>query len=260
MRVPVALAVAILFSTQAWARLPTADLRAAQATPQPGAAIPLSLSFTDDTGRPTTLGDAIGDAPALLLFSDYTCRTLCGPLVEFAAAGLERSGLRPGRDFRLLVIGINPKDTRDDARLFKSRHIDARSPLFAATRVLIGDEATMRAATTAAGYRYVYDADDDQYAHPTAAFAIGPRGRIVRALSPLGIDAADLRLALVDAGEGRVGSLADHVRLLCYGFDPAKGIYTQSITDWLMVAACLTLAALAAGICTLSYRTPRAAP
>src|SRR5262249_51957179 len=148
--------------------------------------------------------------------------------VEFVAAGLERSGLQPGHDFRLLIIGINPKNNLDDARHLKSQHIDPHSPLFAATMVLSGDDIVIREATSAAGYRYDYDADDDQYAHPTAAFAIGPSGRIGRVLSPLGIDGADLRLALVDAGQGHVGSVADRIRLLCYGFDAAKGIYTQS--------------------------------
>jgi len=75
---------------------------------RPNMQLPLSLGFIGDDGTPRTLGDALGRRPAVLIFVDYTCRTLCGPILEFAAAGLERSGLKPGVDYHLLVIGLDP--------------------------------------------------------------------------------------------------------------------------------------------------------
>ena len=71
-----------------------------------------------------TLSDAIGGVPAFVVFADYTCRTLCGPIVEFAAAGLGKTGLRPGADYRLLVIGIDPRDGLDTARAMRAQHIE----------------------------------------------------------------------------------------------------------------------------------------
>ena len=87
--------------------------------------------------------------------------------------------------------------------------------------------------------------EHDQFAHPAAAYVITPAGRIARVLSGLGLDGNDLRLALVDAGEGRIGTFIDHIRLLCYGFDPAQGIYTASIERWLMALAAATVIAFA---------------
>ena len=87
----------------------------AQSTPiaPPGAALPMTLNFLDERGRQTTLAQAIGGVPAIVIFADYTCHTLCGPILEFAAAGLAKSGLRPGADYRVVVIGLDPKDSID---------------------------------------------------------------------------------------------------------------------------------------------------
>jgi protein SCO1/2 len=114
--------------------------------------------------------------------------------------------------------------------------------------MLSGKAEAVRAAAEAAGYRYAYDAGHDQYAHPAAAYVMSGAGRIVRVLSGVGLDGDDLRLALVDAGNGKIGGLADQIHLLCYGFDPARGIYTASITRLLNIGGALTVIALAAGI------------
>lgn len=243
----------------AQARMSKAVLDDLGAQPRAGARLPLGARFADETGASRSLGEAIGERPALLVFADFTCRTLCGPMVEFAAAGLQKTGLRPGRDFRFLIVGIDPKDGIDAARALKVAHVDAASALYPATQVLSGNEAAVRAATAAAGYRFSYDAADDQFAHPAAAFVLDPGGRIVRVLSALALNGTDLRLALVDAAEGRIGTFEDRIRLLCYGFDPAKGIYTPSILRWLTVAAFVTAALLAGAIAFMLWRGPRKA-
>ena len=84
-----------------------------------------------------TLGDALGGRPSVLIFADYTCRTLCGPILEFAVNGLEHSGLKPGTDYRLVVIGLDPKDGLAEARSMRSAHLDG-SALSDATTMLIG--------------------------------------------------------------------------------------------------------------------------
>lgn len=206
--------------------------------------LPLSLGFIGDDGTPRTLGDALGRRPAVLIFVDYTCRTLCGPILEFAAAGLERSGLKPGVDYHLLVIGLDPKDGVAQARAMRASHMSAASAVNPATIMLIGNDVAVHTVSEVAGYHYAYDPEHDQFAHPAAAYVLTPEGRIARVLSALGLDGNDLRLALVDAGEGRIGSFADHLRLLCYGFDPVQGIYTSSIERWLMVAAITTVIVL----------------
>jgi protein SCO1/2 len=238
----------VLSATAAQADFSRAALDKIAADPKPDAQLPLDARFTDARGQPSTLGEAIGGTPAVVVFADYTCRTLCGPILAFAAGALEKTGLDAGRDYRLVVVGIDPKDDGTSARAFAASRIGTDTPLAAATTLLIGHDESIRTVTQAAGYRFAYDPAHDQYAHPAAAYVVTARGKVARVLSGVGLDAPDLRLALVEAGGGKVGGLADAIHLLCYGFDPAKGIYTASITRLLNIGGAATALLLAGGI------------
>ena len=227
--------------------------------PRPDAALPSGLRFMDENAQPRTVGEILDGKPAVVVFADYTCRTLCGPILTFVASGLERSGLAAGADYKLIVIGLDPRDDPQAARDLKAARIGADAPLAAATVMLTGDDPAVKAATAALGYRYAYDAEHDQFAHPAAAFVVNPAGRVSRVLSALGLDGPDLRLALVEAGEGRIGSLGDRLRLLCYGFDAARGIYTETITLWLEVAAIATMSGMAAAVAAMNAKLRRGA-
>jgi protein SCO1/2 len=237
------------------AGLVEADIKTVEAAPAPNAALPLDVGFVDEGGRSLILRDAIGGMPSVLIFADYTCRTLCGPTLEFAAAGLGKTGLKPGADYRLVVIGLDPRDKPAAALAMRAEHVG--SDIGRTAAFLTGDGAAIRALTQAAGLRYYYDAEHDQYAHPAAVYIVDGQGRVRRVLSPLGLDGADLRLAIVDAGHGSVGTLADRIHLLCYGYDPVKGIYTERITSMLAVAAGVTLALLLGGISVMTMRERR---
>jgi protein SCO1/2 len=246
-------------ASPAAARVTKTQLDAVAAAPAPNAALPLDLSFTDENGRAVTLGSAIGDVPAVVVFADYNCRTLCGPIVEFTAAGLAKTGLVPGTAYHLAVIGLDPRDDLNTARAMRLSHIAAADPINQAALFLTGSDAAIHAATEAAGLRYDYDAEHDQYAHPAAVYVVDSHGRIDRVLSPLGLDGADLRLAIVDAGHGTVGTLGDRIHLLCYGYDPVKGIYTERITTLLALAAAATLVVMASGLGFMTVHAKRRA-
>src|SRR3569833_1535024 len=134
-----------------------AALDAIAATPAPKAQLPLDARFTDARGKSLNLGEAIGGTPAVVVFADYTCRTLCGPVLAFAAGALEKTGLTPGRDYHLVVVGIDPKDDGASAASFAASRIGKDTPLAAATTLLIGRDETIRAVTQGAGYRFAYD-------------------------------------------------------------------------------------------------------
>ena len=224
------------------------QIKAVAAAPPENAMLPLDLGFQDENGRKLMLRDAIGGLTALVVFADYTCRSLCGPVVEFVASGLSKTGLRPGTDYRLVIIGLDPRDGLDAARSMRTAHIPTDAPLAQAAVFQSGDDGAIRQATQAAGLRYYYDAEHDQFAHPAAVYVVDGKGRIQRVLSPLGLDGGNLRLAIVDAGRGAVGTLADRIHLLCYGYDPVKGVYDERITTMLAFAAAATLLAMAGGI------------
>jgi protein SCO1/2 len=236
------------------AALTAAQLEAVAVTPTPDARVPADLVLTDERGAPQRLGDRIAGMPAILVFADFTCRTLCGPTLALTAGALEQSGLRSGRDYRLLVVGLDPKDGPAAAQAMKSAQV--ADPIAQATIFLMADEAAVRTLADAVGYRYVYDPDNDQFAHPVGVFVLAPDGKVARILSGLALNGDDLRLALVEAGHGRIGTIADQIRLICYGFDPAMGVYTASVGRWLMLASAATMMALFGGIGIMAL-TPR---
>jgi protein SCO1 len=248
---------AVMAVTSAQAHFTAAQLAEISAAPPADARLPLQLNFHDDNGQATTIASALAGLPAVVIFADYTCRTLCGPILEFTALGLAKTGLEPGADYRLVVIGINPRDGFDAAQAMRAAHIGSSNPVDRGTVFLSGDEIAIGTATTAVGLHYAYDAEHDQYAHPAAAFVVNAAGRVRRLLSPLGLDGNDLRLALVDAGDGAVGGLADQIHLLCYGYDPVKGIYTERITTLLSYTAGTSVLLLAAGIFAMIMRERR---
>jgi len=259
-RIALGLVLILAVCVAARAGFSKVELAAVYVNAKPNAPLPFAASFVDLDGRKRTLGEAIGARPAVVVFADYTCTTLCGPILAFAAGALEKSGLAPGRDFHLVVIGIDPKDSLADALAMERSHIGTDNPVVKATVMLTGKADAIHAVTTAAGYHYAYDKAADQFAHPAVAYVVTAQGRISRVLSGLGLNATDLRLALVDAGQGRVGTIADRIRLLCYCFDPATGIYSAAISRIMLGAGIVTVIAMAGGISFLAFAVKRRAP
>jgi protein SCO1/2 len=242
-----ALAPLTLAQPAASASLTANQLKTVEAAPPSEARLPTAAVLVDDHGERHRLGELLQGRPAVLILADYTCRNLCGPILAIAAASLRKTGLAPNKDFRLVVIGLDPKDSAADAQAMKRKQI-GDGALAAASVFLLPDQSTEEQIAHALGYRAVYDAATDQFAHPATVFVLTPDGRVARTLSALGLDATGLRLALVEAGQGKVGGLVDHLRLLCYGFDAATGIYTLTIRRWLAVASALTVIVVAGGI------------
>jgi len=235
--------IALILATAAPSRaaITRRDLAEVGVTPPPGAALPLDLPLHEDaTSKP--LRAWLGAKPAVLVLADYTCETLCGPIISIVADALDHSGLRAGTDFDLIVVGLDAKDTAADAARMKQAQLGADDS--AASHFLTGDADTVGALAKALGFVSVYDRERDQFAHPAAAFVIAPDGRLARALPGLAVDPATMRLAIVDAGKGTVGTLTDHIRLLCYGYDPASGTYSVAIGRILSVAGGVTTIAL----------------
>jgi protein SCO1/2 len=244
-----------LTANAAHAGLSERDLAGVSLAPPPGATVPLDLLFRDLSGQRLSLKKAIDNKPALLVLVDFTCRTICGPALMIASSALAETGLRATNDYRLIVVGLDPKDTATDALAMLGQIEDPA--VAAATTVLSGDAAAVRALTAAIGYKFTYDADADQFAHPAGTVVITGDGRVSRVLSSLALNPLDLRLALVEAGQGRTGSLADRLTLLCYGFDAVHGIYTALIWRVLEAAASLTILVLAGSILVFQRRRLR---
>jgi protein SCO1/2 len=238
-----------------WARLTQVELARVAVAPAPDARVPLDLGVTDAETGPTTLGDTIGGRATLLLPVDYTCGNVCDPMLAMSAAALRATGLVPGRDVGFVLVGLDPKDGVEAAR--RLLLADAKTGEGAPARALVGDATAIARLTEALGYRYVVDREADSIAHPAAAILLAPDGRVARVLSPLALNGRDLRLALIEAGEGRGSTVGDRLTLLCYGYDAVRGVYTPLIERILSLAAGATVIVLGLGILALQRRSRR---
>ncbi len=207
--------------------------------PPAGAQVPLSLEFRDLDSHQVPLRDAIDGRATLLIPADFTCGQICGPALTIANSALQQTGLAAGRDYSVVVIGIDPRDTIDDARHFTQGQTGGIG-----TSVLTGSDANVTALLDSIGYHAELDTDHDAIAHPAAFVTLAPDGRVVRALSSLALRPQDLRLALVEAGNGRIGGLSGRIALLCYGFDAVHGIYTSRVTAILRICGASTVAVM----------------
>jgi protein SCO1/2 len=247
-------ALALSHASLLHAAVTRTDLNKVGAAPPAHAALPLNLPLQGEDGTTKPLQFWLGRKPSVLVLADYTCETLCGSVISIVSDALAHSGLRPGGDFRLIVVGLDPKDTAADAARMKQAQVGLDSGRPAASYFLRGDAGAIDALTKALGFSSIYDRDRDQFAHPAAAFIIAPDGRLARALPGLTVDPVTIRLAIIDAGMGIVGTWADHIRLLCYGYDPASGTYSVAVGRILAVAGGATIAVLALLIALLLRR------
>jgi protein SCO1/2 len=229
--------------------LPPAALKNVVVDLPPDARLPLNLSAGDISGRALSIADAMGGRSAFVLFADYTCKNLCGPALVLLSAALRESGLSPLR-YRLIVIGIDPKDTAADA----SRMAAAQIPdeLRKNAVLLLPDARNLAEMTRALGFHYAYDQSLDQFAHPEVVYAVDADGRVIRLLSPLTLTAKDVRNAFSPAQ--LQNSLSEDLRVLCYHFAQLSGIHTAAIELLLKIAAVLTLAAMAGGVLLMRKR------
>jgi protein SCO1/2 len=248
----------MVLSPPAIGRISPADYRDVGVTVAPGAAAPLDVVVTDEGGKPQVLR-ALITKPTVLVFADYTCRTLCGPVLDFVAAALEQSGLDATGQYRLLVIGIDPKDSAADAAKMRHTSIPNDPALDRVTSFLTTDAKTIAALTSALGYRFKYDAADDIYVHPAAAYVLTADGHVARVLTGLGLSGVDMRLALVEASHGKIGTIRDRIRLLCSAFDPTHGQYNAAVSRLLAIAGGTTVLALGGGIGLLALAGRRRA-
>jgi protein SCO1 len=243
------LAVALAgFAGSAGASLTPDELASVGVCPPPNAALPLDAPFTDIDGHATTLAAAIEGRPAIVIFADYDCQQLCSPIVALAGSALKDSGLTPGVDYRLEIIGFNPDATATDARRMVDGQIGLNTPVGRVTSTLIASPSVAKLLTSAVGYHFAPDAENHRYAHPAALLVVTPEGRLSRVLSGLSINGDDVRTALNGAAHGGVVAIVDQIRLLCYGLSASVGRYANPVRLMLAAAGALTLLAVAGGV------------
>jgi protein SCO1 len=226
-----------------------------------GAQLPLGLTFKDEAGRPVELGSYFGSKPVILALTYYNCSLLCPVLMDGLVKALRPVSLEAGKQFTVLVASINPRETPALAASKKDLYVQRYAKPGAAEgwHFLTGGEDAIRQLTQAAGYRYVYDAKKDDYAHPAGLLLLTPKGTISRVLFGVEFDSRDLRLGLVEAAAGTIGTPVDQIMLYCYHYDPLTGKYGLMIMNVLRVAGTATVFCLGGFMLLMIRRDRRAA-
>lgn len=195
-----------------------------------GTQIPLDLKFRDIHGLPLTLGKLInGERPVLLTLNYSDCPMLCGRQLNDLVRVLTEEEMQwdAGDQFEIISVSIDPNEKPGRAKQTHKRYTDqyGRPGTADGWNFLVGDSKNIEALADAVGFRYKYIPDTGEYAHAAALIVVTPKGIVSRYLDGLGNDPQTVRMSLVEAGEGKVGSALDRVWLTCFVYDHTKGQY-----------------------------------
>lgn len=221
-----------------------------------GEQVPLGLILRDEDGRPVRLGDYFGERPVVLVLAYYTCPMLCTVVLQGAAASLKVLTFEAGREFDVVVVSFDPRDTAEKAAEVK-REILARygKPGTAAGwHFLSGGPGSIAALTEAVGFRYYFDRQTRQYAHAAGLVLLTPSGRIARYFYGVEFPPRDVRLGLVEASGEKIGTLVDQVLLFCFHYDPVIGRYSAMTLNLVRAGGIATVIGLAVTVILLRRR------
>ncbi|HEX3553649.1 MAG TPA: SCO family protein [Thermoanaerobaculia bacterium] len=221
-----------------------------------GERVPLDSPWRDEAGRPVKLGDFLGKRPAVLVLAYYHCPMLCDLVLQGVETGLRPLSLDPGRQFEVLVASIDPAETPAMAAKKKRELLAryARPGTEAGWHFLTGPRDSITRLTQAVGFRYVYDPARNQFAHAAGMVILTPGGQVSRYLLGVEFPARDIRLGLVESGDGKLGTVVDQVLLYCFHYDPLVGRYSAVTLNILRLSAVATVLGLALLVVLLRRR------
>ena len=210
------------------------------------AQVPLLTKFRDEEGREVKLADYFGKRPVILILGYTNCPMLCSHVLGEFTRSLKVLKPSVGRDFDVLTVSINPKETPEQAdgqrRVYLKRY--NRPGAEAGWHALTGDEASIARLAKTVGFRYTYSPKLNLYAHAAGFALLTPSGRISRYFYGVEYPANELQHALMDASASKIGSPIHSLLLYCYDYDPATGKYTFAIMNAIRVFGVATALAL----------------
>ena len=198
---------------------------------QLGDVVPLNLALVDSMGYEVQTGDFIdGNKPTIISLNYSDCPMLCNVQLNQLCKSLKELDLQLGEDFQILTISIDPKESTETIRKTKTKYVDQLSD----THLKASDgwafctakQAVITKMADVLGFRYTYNEKAGEYYHPAMLAFVSPNGVITRYSLALSFEPQDLRKALIESGDGTVGSPVDQIILWCFSFDPDSNSYT----------------------------------
>ncbi len=212
-----------------------------------GAPLPLAVELVDEGGAPVALGDLLGERPAIFAPVYYDCPMLCTLTLNGLVHSLRALAFEPGRDFDVVVVSFDPRETPEQAAAAKATWVGryGGGSEGEGWHFLTGDAEAIAALTDAIGFRFSYDEEAEEFAHAAGIVVATPDGRVARYFYGIEFAPRDLRLGLVEAAGGAIGSPVDQVLLYCFRYDPATGRYSAVAMNLVRAGGALTVAAIA---------------
>ncbi len=223
-----------------------------------GAQLPLDAPVRNEAGETVPLGSFFTDRPVVLSLVYYNCPMLCNLVLNGLVDALKQVALEPGRDYRIVTLSFNHEETPPLAARKKAGYIAAlgRAGAEHGWHFLTAGETAIGSVAKAAGFRYAWDEKAQEFAHGSGIMVATPDGKLSHYFYGVQYQPRDLRLALVEASSGRIGSPVDQLMLFCYHYDPLVGGYSAAVMNVLR-AGCLLTAACVAAFLGLSWRRER---
>jgi protein SCO1/2 len=208
--------------------------------------IPPNLEFRDESAKTVRIGDYFGKKPIVLSLVYFECPALCTEVLNGQLRTMNAISLNLGSDFEAITVSFEPKDTPTLAKAKRDVYIGqyGRPGAVDHWHFLTGEQQSIDALTKVAGFQYAYDPAIKQFAHAAAIMVLTPEGRIDRYFYGVIYPARDFRLGLVEASQGKIGTITDHAMLYCYQYDPMTGKYGVVIINVLRISGGLTVLAL----------------
>ena len=239
--------------------VPSRDLKFEQML---DAQLPLDANFVDNKGKEVVLGDYFGKKPVVLGLIYYKCPSLCNQVLNGLLAALKVVNFNAGTDFEVVMVGIDEREepVTADAKLTSYLNQYDREGAENGWHFLTGEQQQIRRVASAVGYSYKFDVKRDQYAHPAGVMVITPEGKVSKYLLGVEYSPRDLKLAMMDASEERIGSLVDQAIAYCFLWDPNSGKYSLAIMRVIQVGGLLTVIGIAALLVYLVRHAPTNEP
>jgi len=229
--------------------------------PQLNAQLPLDVSFRDESGRDVQLREYFGRKPVVLALVYYGCPMLCNQVEMGVVGSLKMLSFNPGRDYEVVFVSFDTRETPDMAAKKKAAALSRFNRPETATgwHFLTGKEEAVHAVAGAANFRYSFDEKHDLFAHASGIMLLTPEGRISRYFYGVEYPSRDVRLGLVDASAGKIGTPIDHLLLYCFQYNPETARYSATVLKIVRLGGVLTIFTIVAGILIFRRRDIRAA-
>jgi len=221
--------------------------------------LPLDAPFRDEQGTVAPLGKFFGKRPVVLALVYYDCPMLCTQILNGLVRAAKVLAFTPGQDYDVVAVSFDSRETPAQAREKKALYMKAygHPESAGAWHFLTGELNSVKRITDAVGFRYVWDVHTAQYAHASAIYILTPEGRLSKYFYGIDYSPKDMRLAMVEASNNKIGNPVDQVLLFCYHFDPHAAKYTPFALGLLRVAGAATVLTLGGFVLIMLRRESR---